>query len=191
VRLAPWDQGDLALLVKLNGDPEVMRHLGGPETPAKLAERQGRYEEADSKQFKIVDDATGEGVGWVGYWAREWRDEAVFEVGWSVLPAFQGRGLASRATAALLAIASADGGRRFVHAFPSVENAGSNAICRKLGFTLLGACDFEYPPGSPMRCNDWRFDLAATPDAFLSHSAGTGGLPPRRALDSGGRRSDA
>jgi hypothetical protein len=27
-------------------------------------------------------------------------------------------------------------------------------------FTLVGACDFEYPPGHVMRCNDWRFDLA-------------------------------
>ena len=48
-----------------------------------------------------------------------------------------------------------------MHAYPSVENAPSNAICRKLGFTLLEAHDFEWPPdsGSFMRCNDWRFDL--------------------------------
>jgi hypothetical protein len=24
---------------------------------------------------------------------------------------------------------------------------------------LLEECDFEYPPGNPMRCNDWRLDL--------------------------------
>ena len=34
-----------------------------------------------------------------------------------------------------------------------------DAICRKLGFTLLGPVDFEYPPGHPMRCNDWRLEL--------------------------------
>jgi hypothetical protein len=50
---------------------------------------------------------------------------------------------------------------RFVHAFPSVANAPSNAICRKLGFTLLEECEFEYPRGSFMRCNDWRLDLFA------------------------------
>jgi RimJ/RimL family protein N-acetyltransferase len=49
--------------------------------------------------------------------------------------------------------------RRFMHAYPSVENAPSNAICRKLGFTLLGEHEFEYPPGQFMRCNDWRLDL--------------------------------
>jgi RimJ/RimL family protein N-acetyltransferase len=39
-------------------------------------------------------------------------------------------------------------------------NEASNAICRKLGFELLGEEDFEYPPGNPIRCNDWRLDLA-------------------------------
>jgi hypothetical protein len=40
-----------------------------------------------------------------------------------------------------------------------VDNAASNAICRKLGFTLVEACEFEYPPGHFMRCNDWRLEL--------------------------------
>ena len=60
-----------------------------------------------------------------------------------------------------LEAARSEGKHRFVHAFPSVENAPSNAICRKVGFTLLGERDFEYPPGHSMRSNDWRFDLSA------------------------------
>jgi RimJ/RimL family protein N-acetyltransferase len=53
------------------------------------------------------------------------------------------------------------GAPHHLHAFPSVGNASSNALCRRLGFTLLGACDFEYPAGSGtlMRSNDWRLDL--------------------------------
>jgi hypothetical protein len=43
----------------------------------------------------------------------------------------------------------------------SPQNAPSNAICRKLGFTLLEELEFEYPPGSFMRCNDWRLNLQA------------------------------
>ena len=46
-----------------------------------------------------------------------------------------------------------------MHAYPKVGNEASNAICRKAGFELLGECDFEYPKGHPIRCNDWRFDL--------------------------------
>jgi hypothetical protein len=56
--------------------------------------------------------------------------------------------------------ARADGTHRFVHAYPKLENAPSNALWEKLGFTLLGAHDFEYPKGNPIRCNDWRLDLS-------------------------------
>lgn len=80
-------------------------------------------------------------------------------MGWSVLPAFQGRGIAAAGTAQAIAGARSERTRRFLHAFPSVDNAPSNAICRKVGFTLVEPCDFEYPPGHIMRCNDWRLDL--------------------------------
>src|SRR5918999_1048878 len=108
----------------------MMGHLGGPESPEKIAERQARYEVPGSLQFKIVDDATGEDVGWVGYWEREWRGQDVYETGWSVVPEAQGRGIAAAATRVLLERARADGDRRYVHAFPAVDNAPSNAICR-------------------------------------------------------------
>ena len=48
---------------------------------------------------------------------------------------------------------------RYLHAFPSINNGPSNAICRKLGFTLMEECEFEYPPGRFMRVHDWAFDL--------------------------------
>ncbi len=83
------------------------------------------------------------------------------EIGWSVLPGAQGRGVATSATRAAIARAGAERRHRFLHAYPSVGNAPSNAVCRKLGFTLLGARDLEYPKGSTMRCNDWRLALYA------------------------------
>jgi RimJ/RimL family protein N-acetyltransferase len=159
VRLKPWGRGDLGLLHQLVGDPVMMEHLGGAEPPKKIFERQRRYEAQGSAQYKIVVAPGDQGVGWVGYWERDWRGEAVYEIGWSVLPAFQGRGIAGAATALAVELARARGARRFVHAFPSVENGPSNGICRKLGFELVGPCDFEYPPGEPMLCNDWRLDL--------------------------------
>jgi RimJ/RimL family protein N-acetyltransferase len=161
VRIVPWGDGDLPLLEKIVGDPAMMVHLGGPESAGKIAKRQARYARAGSAQFKVVDEATGEGVGWVGYWERAWRGGTVYETGWSVLPAFQGRGIAASATTQLIELARRERKHRFLHAYPAVANAASNAICRKLGFTLLGAHQFEYPPGTGplMRCNDWRLDL--------------------------------
>jgi RimJ/RimL family protein N-acetyltransferase len=161
VRLEPWGRDDLPLLEKLLGDAAMTEHLGGPESPEKLAERQSRYEAPGSGMFKIVDEATGEAVGSVGYWERSWQGGKVYEIGWSVLPGFQGRGIASLATAQAIAKARSERKHRFIHAFPSVDNGPSNAICRKLGFTFLEASEFEYPKGHFMRCNDWRLDLFA------------------------------
>lgn len=161
VTLEPWGSGDLPLLERLMGDPRLTVHLGGPETPDKLRERQGRYErlEGGDRMFKIVELESGQDVGSVGFWTKEWRDRQVYEAGWMVVPEFQGRGVAVAATAQAIALARRDDRHRFMHAFPSVANAPSNAICRKLGFELLGPCEFEFPKGHLMNCNDWRLDL--------------------------------
>jgi RimJ/RimL family protein N-acetyltransferase len=163
VTLEPWGSGDLPLLERLLGDPQMTEHLGGPESPEKLRERQVRYERAENgdRMFKIVDVGSGAGVGSVGFWTKEWRGGQVYEVGWMVVPEAQGRGIAVAATEQLIELARQDGKHRFVHAFPKVDNAPSNAICRKLGFELLEAREFEYPKGSWMTCNDWRLDLQA------------------------------
>jgi RimJ/RimL family protein N-acetyltransferase len=159
VRLEPWGPADLALLERCVGEESMMRHLGGAESSEKIAERQRRYEQPGSGQFKIVEQQIGEGVGWVGYWDRRWRDHDVYEIGWAVIPEFQGRGVAVAAAREAVAAAGAEARHRFVHAYPAVAHAASNAICRRLGFVLRGSFELEYPPGHPMRCNDWRLDL--------------------------------
>jgi RimJ/RimL family protein N-acetyltransferase len=165
VDIRPWSDGDLSLLERLLGDPAMTEHLGGPETPAKLLERHQRYcrisESGDGGTFAIVIGSGRAAAGWTGYWETVWRGEPVWETGWSVLPECQGRGVATRATAIVVERARAEGRHRFMHAFPSVDNGPSNAICRRVGFTLRDEVDIEYPPGRPMRCNDWRMDLFA------------------------------
>jgi RimJ/RimL family protein N-acetyltransferase len=163
VTLEPRGSGDLPLVERLMGDPRMTEHLGGPESPDKLHERQRRYERLDGgdRMFKIVDVGSGAGVGSVGFWAKEWREESVYEVGWMVVPEFQGRGIAAAATAQAIELAKLDDRHRFMHAFPNVDNAASNAICRKLGFEMLGHYEFEFPKGHFMTCNDWRLDLRA------------------------------
>jgi RimJ/RimL family protein N-acetyltransferase len=158
VRLEPWEENDLPLLQGLVGDPAMMEHLGGPETPEQIVARHARYLAARDA-FKIVVD--GVSAGWIGFWTTEWQGEQVYETGWSVLPAFQGRGVAGEATRLALELARASDGPRHIHAFPVPDNAPSNAICRKCGFTLLGAVSYEFPKGCWSTCNDWFLDLSA------------------------------
>ncbi|MEU8260496.1 GNAT family N-acetyltransferase [Micromonospora sp. NPDC048999] len=161
VRITRWSSAGLELLRQLNTH-EVRQHTGGPETDEQVVARHGRYLAGPgprSGHMYTVALPDGETVGSVGYWAREWRGEQVYEMGWAILPAYQGRGLATAAVRAVIAEAGADGDRRSAHAYPSVDNPASNAVCRKAGFTLLGETEFEYGPGQMMRSNDWRIDL--------------------------------
>jgi RimJ/RimL family protein N-acetyltransferase len=162
ITLRPWSDGDLWLLERLMGDPVMMAHLGGPETPEKIRERHARYCKMvdSSTEYMFVIVVGEQSAGSVGYWEKDWRDQSVWETGWSVLPEFQGQGLAAKGTLAVIEDARAQERHRYIHAFPSVDNAPSNAVCRKAGFTLLGDVEFEYPPGTIMRCNDWRIDLS-------------------------------
>ncbi|MEV0447289.1 GNAT family N-acetyltransferase [Streptomyces sp. NPDC050600] len=188
VRLEPWSEEDFWLLRAMNA-PELMEHLGGPETEEQLAARQLRYERLSADpdragcMFRIVLLPEEKAAGAIGFWEHvedpgtpSTPDAAgtpstpdtpgtpgtsVYETGWTVLPGFQGRGVATAATLAVVERARAEGRFPHLHAYPSTENAPSNAVCRKAGFTLLTEREFEYPPGRRMRCNDWR--LALTP----------------------------
>lgn len=165
VRIEPWTDGDLELL-RLANAPELMEHLGGPESEEQLIGRHERYTALSAdrtgrgRMFRVALAATGEAAGTIGFWERTWQGEKVYETGWAVLPGFQGLGIATAAASAVIERARAEHKHRALHAYPSVDNGASNAVCRKAGFELLGPCDFEYPPGRPMLTNDWRLDLA-------------------------------
>lgn len=162
VDLRPWTEDDLDLMARLLGDPAMTTHLGGPESPAQLRSRLDRYlalAPDAGRTFVVTLGSDGQDVGSVVYWAHEIRGEPALEIGWAVLPEFQGRGIATRATARCMAVAAAETNYRTIHAFPSVANAASNAVCRKLGYEIVDTGQFEYPAGHWMTCNDWAFEL--------------------------------
>ncbi|MGC5020389.1 GNAT family N-acetyltransferase [Micromonospora sp. DT47] len=163
VRIEPWDEDDLKLLHQLNA-PEIRHHTGGTETDEQVLARHERYVSGPGPGSGVMFSVVlpdGAKVGSVGYWERVWHDEPVYEMGWAILPEHQGRGVATAAVRAVVAEARAQGRHRYAHAYPSVDNPASNAVCRKAGFTLLGETKFEYPPGRMMRSHDWRLDLTA------------------------------
>ncbi|MBN3545030.1 GNAT family N-acetyltransferase [Fictibacillus barbaricus] len=160
VQINIWEDKDLELLFKINA-PEMMEHLGGAETKEQILKRQKRYLELGEKgkMFSITQSPDFEAVGSVGYWQTTWNDESVYEIGWSVLPQFQGKGIATLAVKLAINEAIKEKKYKYIHAFPSVENPASNAICRKLNFSFISDCEFEYPPGNLMHCNNWRFTI--------------------------------
>ena len=165
VAIRAWSPDDLPLLHGLLGDPAMTEHLGGPETEDQIMKRHGRYlaivASGTAGVFAITVGPSATPVGWVGYWDSEWRGEATWETGWSVLPAWQGRGIASRGASLALERAADERTHRFVHAYPAVANIASNRVCEHLGFELVDTAEFEYPPGTGhrMSANNWRRPL--------------------------------
>ena len=158
--LRPVTLGDVALYERMRCDPAMMAELGGPlppeGIPGKVARDVADVETHGAWIFIVEVDGTP--VGHVCIWDHDEDGERINEIGWMVLPEFQGRGLGRDAARAILDKARREHRFDVVHAFPGATNAPSNAICRALGFERLEDKDIEFQ-GRPLRANHWRIDL--------------------------------
>ena len=150
ISLEPWGPGDEGLL----------RQLAGGRNVSALQER---YEQLNRSGegwiYKIVDLASGSGVGSVGYWERSWRGDTIYEIASSVLPGSRGRGFGAEAVRRVIEVVKGEFGPHFIHAFTPADDAWSNDLYRQLGFEPAGS--FDAKDGVAVRYNDWRFDLFA------------------------------
>lgn len=167
ISIRPYAEGDMWVMEKTLGDPNQMVYLNGPEGAEKLRERHEKFlamsaDPGAGCMYTITMGTDNVPVGNVGYWETEWDGQAGWEMGWFVLPDHQRKGVATAATR-MLVNHVARLSRRYLFAYPSVDNSPSNAICRKLGFNLTGQTESEYPPrsGRFLRVNIWRLDLKA------------------------------
>lgn len=160
VSIRPWSEADLPLLERLMLDP-ARAGTGALEHVRARHERYIRSGETSRQgpMFAITCGPKADAAGSIGYWQRVWKGQYLWEVGWSVLPEYQGQGIPVRAIQLLADRARAIGKFRFLHAFPAADNPSANALCREASFELLGEIEMEYPHGHTMRRNDWRLDL--------------------------------
>ena len=163
MRLRDVTLDDEWLYERLRCDPVTMAELGGPQPKEGIRDKVRQdvaAVERDESWITVIETDDGEAAGSVCIWANEHRGETISEIGWMVLPEFQGRGLGRDGTAAILDRASADGRWGAIHAFPGVTNAPSNGMCRSLGFTMVETVDIE-AFGGTLRTNHWRLDASS------------------------------
>ena len=161
MELVPYSDEDIGLIEELESDPDSMRFLGGPVAPDRIPEIHQRRlaTVADGDwYFKIVPEQGGRPAGTIGIWSAAWQDEPIHETGWMVLPAFQRQGIATLALDLILSRARSEERFERVHAFPSVDNQASNALCRRFGFRLVDETDFDYRD-TQLRVNVWELEL--------------------------------
>ena len=169
MRLRDVTTDDVETYVRMRCDPVMMAELGGPLPREGIEAKVRRDAEAAAADHSwilmiVPDDARPDVVaGSVVLWMSGTDSAPTAEIGWMVLPEFQGRGLAKAAVAALLRRARDDGRWGVVHAYPGVTNAASNGICRSLGFALLGQEDVTFADRT-LRTNHWAIDPRTVPD---------------------------
>ncbi len=160
--LMPITADDEDLTVRLECDPEMMLHIGGPRPEADVRATHKRrlklMEEGTAYMYKIVAKDSNEILGLVGMWKIDWKGPHTYEMGWFVLPDQQGKGVATEAALLLISQARSNPEVHYIHAYPAVANAASNAISRKIGMENQGEFDNEGFAGV-LRCNDWRIDV--------------------------------
>jgi len=166
MQLRPVTLDDVALYERMRCDPAMTAELGGPVPregiPAKVARD---VADVEAGAWIFIAEEDDRAVGHVCIWDHDEDGEVITEIGWMVLPEFQGRGLGREATRAILERARTEDRWDVVHAFPAVTNAPSNGICRSLGFELVEERTVLGFNDRPLRTNHWRLDLrsAAAP----------------------------
>jgi RimJ/RimL family protein N-acetyltransferase len=132
-------EADRARFVELFGDEEFMVFSGGVLTPAAAHARFDRMlERAEELAFAkqpVVERSTGSVVGYVGVDWFDFEGEPRLEFGYRLVPAARGRGYATEAGRAVLAMA-AETFRGEVLAMIDPTNHPSRNVADKLGFTF-------------------------------------------------------
>lgn len=145
--LRRWREDDREPFAVLNADPLVMEHFPQPLTRAQSDALVDRIEAGfDEHGFGLwAVEADGAFVGFTGLSVPAF--EAPFlpsvEVGWRLARSAWGRGWATEAAAAALAVAFGPLCLPEVVSFTAVENARSEAVMQRLGMTRVG--EFEHP----------------------------------------------
>ena len=132
---------------RLHSDPTIMRYLigGKPMTRFEawrhMAFLVGHWELLGYGYFAVEEKSTGRFVGRIGYTNPEgWPG---FEVGWTLLPEFHGRGYATEGGRFLLSYAFNEMGRDHVISVIHPDNMPSIRVAERLGEKKEGQTEVD------------------------------------------------
>jgi RimJ/RimL family protein N-acetyltransferase len=148
--LREFDEGDAAAFYVLGSDPAIIRYTGDPgggltsidQAREVLRSRpMADYRKHGFGRWACVHKASGEVIGFAGL---KYLDElGEVDIGFRLLPAYWGAGLATEACQAILAFGFRQLRLKQVIGLVNPENAASVRVLGKLGLTFVGTvvCD--------------------------------------------------
>lgn len=147
LRFREMASSDLDAMSSLLGDSDVMAFYPTPMTreqsAAWIKRSQSRYAE-DGHGLWIIETHDGEFVGDCGITWQSYNGIAVREIGYHVRADLQGRGYASEAAEACVALAQREFGASLLTAIIHPENIASRRVAEHVGMTHI-ADDHAHP----------------------------------------------
>jgi RimJ/RimL family protein N-acetyltransferase len=139
--------GDRDTVARWNADPDFTRHLAGVQTRAQSDEAFDRWQRHWAEHgfglLAVTWKTSGELIGRVGpQYHRVWPHDP--EVGWSLDPAWWGRGIATEAGAAAVDWAFGPLDYARVVSITTEPNVASRNVMAKLGFRLHEHVESEW-----------------------------------------------
>ena len=140
--LRPLTPDDVDLLLDLNRDPEVMRFITGGK-PQPRAEVEAVAREQIGSRWLAFECASREFLGWFGL--KRTPDPTERELGYRMRRVMWGKGYATEASRALLAIAFDELEMARVWAKALTVNQRSRAVMERLGMRYVRTFSADYP----------------------------------------------
>ena len=140
MRLHPVSASDIDDLVLLDSDPEVMRHVSGglPTARAEITDwvlprAQSHLRSARGGLWVARHRQSGRFLGWVSLRHPRHSSRSELELSYRLARRWWGRGLATEAADALIAVAFGTMGAERIFATTTAANIGSRRVMEKLG----------------------------------------------------------
>ncbi|WP_199433336.1 GNAT family N-acetyltransferase [Qaidamihabitans albus] len=142
--LRRFTEADVDDLVRLDGDPEVMRLLtGGKPTPRAVIENEVlpgilcEYDRGPAGRWAAIERSTGEFLGWFALRPPDNDSSGDAELGYRLRAASWGRGYATEGTRALIRKGFTELGVRRVFAETMAVNLASRRVLEKAGLRYV------------------------------------------------------
>lgn len=142
LHLTPFALGHADALFAMNSNPDVMRYLGDTqtrnETEAGIARVQARWETYGFAWWTIFLKDTDTIIGAACLQNLAHKDDAPLEIGWRLMPAYQGQGYATEAGQAAMDFGFERIGVDYLCAVTNPENIASQKVMQRLGMRYVG-----------------------------------------------------
>lgn len=146
-----WRQSDLEHLIALRTNPRVMAHFPGTDSPEKIASYFPQMCQRSTERgygFRpVFEKSTKQFMGFCGVTDVNFETHftPAIEIGWSFLPDYWGKGLATETATAWLNFAFTGLQMSEIFAFAVLQNTKSHAVMKRLGMQRDNKKDFIHP----------------------------------------------